>query len=229
MVEPQVRERVRESPRISLNALTEYLVASPARRHSILREQKRPPAYQVTYYREVEEAIANAIAGEDDAPLQRCRLALANLQGSDYEQTRRLNGLSALDAISTVVRELPLRALNRRIGPSRPRRLQIEGVPVSVRPEVLLESSTDPHRLGAIKLYFSATKPLTDDRARYAGSVLWRYVRATAGDAATADHRLCFLVDVIAGRWFTAPRTYRRRSQDVEAACREIRALWPFA
>jgi hypothetical protein len=43
---------VREQPRVSLNQLTEYLVANSARRKRIVEQQKRPNTFQVIYYQE---------------------------------------------------------------------------------------------------------------------------------------------------------------------------------
>ena len=43
-------QKVKESPRISINVLTDYLVAPPARRRRLIEQQKRPKAFQVTYY-----------------------------------------------------------------------------------------------------------------------------------------------------------------------------------
>lgn len=228
MAEPRGKQRVREGPRITLNSLSEYLTASATRRQGILREQKRPSDFRVVYYREVEEAIAASLAEDDEAPLRRCRMAIANLDRPDYERTRRANGLVALDTFEKIVSALPLDGLERQRGPSRPRRLSVEGVPVSVRPEVLLRTAGGPAKVGAIKLYFSSTKALSKDRANFAGAILWRYVAGLVKEEEKADYKICFVVDVFAGKWYRAPRTYKRRIGEAEAACREIRAMWPF-
>ena len=47
------RSAVREKPRISLNGLAGYLVASASRRRRIITEQKRPRAFQVTQIEEL--------------------------------------------------------------------------------------------------------------------------------------------------------------------------------
>lgn len=223
--QPKPSQPGRNDPRISVNGLAEYLTASTLRRHSILREQKKPQPYQVGYYREVERAIAEALSQNDEAPLHRCRMVIGNVQGSDYEQGRRLNGLAALDSFERNLDDTPVEGLERRLGPARPRRLVVEGVPISVRPEVLLRG---PGRVGAIKLYLSSTKALGEDRARFGGTILWRYVAEMAREDEEADHEMCFLLDVMECKWHRAPRTYKRRLNHVEAACREIRALWPF-
>jgi hypothetical protein len=41
------------------------------------------------------------------------------------------------------------------------------------------------------------------------------------------DFRDCLIVDVFGKLVFAAPRTYRRRWQEIEAACQEIALVWP--
>ncbi|ODS53415.1 MAG: hypothetical protein ABS36_12240 [Acidobacteria bacterium SCN 69-37] len=79
--------------------------------------------------------------------------------------------------------------------------------------------------VGAVKLFFSKTAALNDERSRYAGAILQMAVEGLKG-AQGVGHRLCLVLDVFAGRLHQAPRTSRRRRQDVEAACSEIETMW---
>lgn len=97
-------------------------------------------------------------------------------------------------------------------------------VTVSVRPELLIESP-DGKTTGGVKLYFSKSAPLSEERARYSGAILQMAIEAVRNSQ--ADYRKCLILDVFAQRRHQAPRTSQRRRQDVEAACAEISAIWP--
>lgn len=222
--------KVREAPRVSLNALSEYLVASAAGRRRIIQEQKRPKPFQVAYYSEAEDAIARYLAS-DDRNLLDLQLNFKQLQkggkSPDWELGRRDTGIEALEGFKKLVPELPLNGLEVRRGPQKSRYLEVSGVTVSVRPEALLVQGTgDNRRLGAVKLYFSKSKPLSEERGRYASTILHAYLETFYTKVGVPDYRICMVIDVFAGKIHTAPRTYKRKRQDVEAACLEINLLW---
>lgn len=218
-------QRVRRSPRFSLNALSEYLVAHAARRRKLIEEQKSPRPFQVTYYSKAEEAIANFLVTRDrqalDDGLSKVRLEPGL---NEWERGRRLTCAEAIQAFAQI-ESLPFEDFSRRYGPKSPRRLDIGALSVSIRPEVLLASREDArHVVGAVKLYISKNQPLSDPRARLAGAILHRYVSSTY--SRSVDYRSCFVVDVFRRKVYPAPRTYKRHWQDVEAACFEIALLW---
>lgn len=226
-------QTVRETPRVSVNSLAEYLVAGAARRQKIILEQKRPKDFQVIYYAEAEEAIIDHLISQRkgttgfDTALSRLQF---NGHLKEWELTRRSTGIEAIQAFREFAGDIPLADLRVKRGPTSPRLLQVGGVGVSVRPELHLNYPDEEKKgIGAIKLYFSKNDPLTADRACYVATVLHQYIETQYPKAGKADYRVCFVVDVFAKRSFWAPRNHKRKQQDVEAACREIAIAWPFA
>jgi hypothetical protein len=139
----------------------------------------------------------------------------------EWEQARRDTQLEAIEAARAFLESdvaSPLLSLTTRR--RRTVALLVSGVHVSVRPELFIADTTNA-TAGAIKLYFSKSGALPDERARYAGAILHRFVESLSPDA-SADYGSCFVVDVFARRLHLAPRTYRRRRQDIDAACSEI-------
>jgi hypothetical protein len=216
----------RTSPRIALNALAEYLTSSAGRRRSILAEQRNPKAFRVAYYAEAEDAIVAAIAGQGDmSHLDRGRAKVQALPTSKaWDVSRRdtqLEAIAAARAFLGTDDSATLRALafsHRRSNP-----LLVGTVSVSVRPELLVESP-DGKIVGAVKLYFSKSSPLSEERARYSGAILQMSVEAVRNSE--TDYRMCLVLDVFARKLHPAPRTSQRRRQDIDAACAEIAAIW---
>jgi hypothetical protein len=220
------------TPRIALNGLAKYLTVTASQRRTIIREQKRPSDFQVTYYREAEEAVAQQLVAEAPNPsIARAvfQEATQSATAKEWELTRRGTGAEAVEAFLELAPAVDFLEAARRRGSKNPRRLEIGRVSISVRPEVVLErESKDGLLVGAVKLYFSKTNPLTEERAKYTGTILYRYAQERLSQDKKVDYRLCHVIDVFARKIYRAPRTYKQRLKDVEAACEEIARVWPF-
>ncbi len=227
--------KVRTNPRISVNCLAEYLVVGAARRRRIVYEQKRPKNYQAPYYTYAEEAIVKFLASpeRDFGVLDQ---AAANLQALEtvsrrikWELTRRAACTEALQAFRDLAAGDLFAGLTVTRAPQNPRLLQLGGIGVSVRPEVLLETLGKEPRLGGAKLFFSKNEALTEDRALYAGTILHQYLDTHPKRTGMVDYRHCLVIDVFAKKVFAAPRTYKRKRTDIEAASLEITLAWETA
>lgn len=227
--------RVRISPRISVNGLAEYLIAGAARRRRIVQEQKRPKNYQAPYYTDAEEAIVRFLASPErnfavlDQAAAKLREVEVVSRRVEWEITRRAACTEALQAFRNLAAGDLFAGLAVTRAPQSPRLLQLGGVGVSVRPEILLASSDAEPRLGGAKLFFSKNEALTEDRALYAGTILHQYLEAQQQRAGRVDYRHCLVIDVFTQKVFAAPRTYKRRRADIEAACLEITLAWETA
>lgn len=221
----------RESARISINKLGEYLSAGPARRRTILTEQRNPRIFQVTWYRLAERAIRRFLVDHLDDP-DRFTHELEALRSSEtstrHEEVRRATNVAAMEAFQTLVQTLPLDELSLFEAHDDAPHVVFGGVDVSVRPEVIVTGSDSKGlpRVGAIKLLLSQGHPLDETTGLYSATVLHHFVEQHLGDLGRADPQLCFVVDVFQQKVWTAPRHSKRRAQDIGAACEEIAAMW---
>jgi len=227
--------KVRTSPRISVNGLAEYLVAGAARRRRIVQEQKRPKNYQAPYYTDAEEAIVKFLASPErdfgvlDQAAAKLREVETVSRRIEWELTRRAACTEALQACRKLASGDLFAGIAVTRAPQSPRLLQIGGVGVSVRPEIFLASPDEKPRVGGAKLFFSKNEALTEGRALYAGTILHQYLDTHQQRTGTVDYRHCLVIDVFAQKVFAAPRTYKRRRADIEAACLEITLAWETA
>jgi len=67
--------RNRPNPRISITKLAEYMVATPSRRRSILRDQRYPPAFKAAKFRAAYAAIADVLVRGGDPHLIDAQIA----------------------------------------------------------------------------------------------------------------------------------------------------------
>jgi hypothetical protein len=115
------------------------------------------------------------------------------------------------------------------LGSQNPPRLTIRNVEVSVRPEVILSRSAtkgEGRVIGALKLHFPKTNPLSQEAAGYVSAVASRFCECHLIDEGTADPRLCFVLDLVSERLYPGVQSVRQRLKDAEAACEQIFNLW---
>ena len=226
-----VDERV--EPRISVNKLGEYLVATPVRRRSIILNQKRPSTFIAARYREAVEAMISFLerGAIDDDIIYKAIDGLSEkpVVGDFQEQDRDLS-IEALASFLDMVDDIELDGLACRRGETDPPPMDICGVYVSVRPEIVLTGTNrgGGNMVGVIKIYLAKTHPLTEDAGSYVGTVLQRFASEWLASYGDVDYRKCHTLDVFAQKIYSAPRAYRRRQNDIDAACTEISRIWPF-
>jgi hypothetical protein len=225
--------RAGQAPRISVNKLGEYMTATPLRRRRIILDQQRPRAFIVPRYTEAQDAIVKYLVGDqrDESILlgEIERLNLAPSATAWEEQRKRLCS-EALARFVEMTDKINLTGLAVARGGNDQQRLVVDGVEISVRPEVIVQGVNRHGEpvTGALKLYFSKTIPLNEDAGEYVATVLYQYLDQQTGPG-NAEPKLCQVVDVFGGRVFAAPRATARRRRDVIAACEEIRRAWGAA
>jgi hypothetical protein len=107
--------------------------------------------------------------------------------------------------------------------------MTIQGVEISVRPEIILRGQGRDGRLllGAMKVHFPRTFPLNSDSAGIISAILQRYTRdCLARDGEEPFAPYCSVVDVGSQRFHPGVRATTNRMREVEAECRNIAAIW---
>lgn len=222
-------QRIRRSPRVSANALAQYLSASASRREAILRAQKFPPEFKTTWYKEASEAIVKYLIDPERnvdivvRAIDRIQSAAADSQ----EGRRQRTNAEALDAFLRGGDDIVVDQLVAAHGP-RAAAVLIEGVTISVRPEVSLVGSYRGRCVrGGVRLYFSKSDRLTIDAAASIAALIHRHLAQHGNADFVVSRRHCQVIDVFAGEVHAAPTAITRRMKEIEAACREIALHWP--
>ncbi|MFL5245728.1 MAG: hypothetical protein ACJ8FY_26835 [Gemmataceae bacterium] len=222
---------VRREPRISVNKLGEYMAASAMRRRRIVREQKTPPQFMVARYTEANEAITSFLASgaRDDGILLKTIERLNDAEPKSEWDAQRLE--LCIEALENMLEIEDYSFLEGACGePARSDapKLDIAGVAISVRPEVILNvpDGATNRTVGAVKLYLGKTIPLTEEAGAYVGTLVQLYVVEALHAGEAADFKKCGVLDVFAQRFHAAPRAYITRRREIEAACQEISRAW---
>lgn len=217
-------------PRISLNPLCEYVEAGPYRRSSIIKNSKEPPLYITRYYNVGEELLTRYLSQVRDKPiflrLHSSRLRLLSHNNDSEAKNAKFSSEALLSFLShekSIRKKLSAYSIETSLNDNT-NKVIINGVQISIRPELLLRDSEGKQQLGFMKLYFSKTEPLTRDRAELIATVGKHYFETEKGIMLNSKH--CMVLDVFRGTLFNAPKSFKRRIWDIEAACQEIFDRW---
>ena len=223
-----------KAPRISANQLARYLTTDDAaKRRAIFENQNKPkPDKFPLYYPPAEKHITDAITGGlvgFDKLLKNADEIRKLPSPSDWYQRRNRSCAEAIEAFVEMNRELNIHGCELFEGDKTwAPKLEVGGVDVSVRPEILLTHKDRKGKLteGAIKLYINKNEPLINEAGNYAATLLRKHVEEFPRFGYECNRSYCYVVDVFAGRVFKAPHANKRRWRSIEAACEEIRNRW---
>jgi hypothetical protein len=222
----------REGARISVNKLGECITSRAARQRNILYGQKFPADYVTPFYDDASESIALFIAGGMSQPsILQNRITLLGQAPANtvWQQRRNLSNIEAIETFMDMLDYIDLSGITCRLGEHSPPRLPIRNVDVSVRPEVILSrvaAKEAGQLIGALKLHFPKTNPLSEEAAGYVSAIAARFCDNYFADEGTADSRLCCVVDLASAKVYPGVKSTTKRLKDVDAACDQIFNLW---
>lgn len=222
----------RPSPRLSVNQLSSYLVASSAQRRRILQDAKYPDTFRVNWYDLARQHITAFVAGgmvDETILTDGIARLLATSAVSSNDAVRLRTNVEALESVLASYSNLKLNGLSATSTMNwEHQHLSIKGVAISVRPEFFLNGTyMNRATVGGIKLYFSKQDSLSDSSASYVACILMRYIQDCGTPlGAVVRQSSCFVYDVFAGRAHAAPQAVAQRRRDIEAACEEITTIW---
>src|SRR5260370_13919325 len=158
---------IRAEPRISVNDLALYMVSSDTARIGIIRRAKNPQTPPIIRYRDVRGPIVAFLSDmrRDVNPLvsseEMFRQRMSDNAESSLRQDDARNSIDVLHAVQRMRNQLaPFEFLP---APTTQRRLQLWGVEISVRADLLVHGSAKgPNQIGAAVLRMTQDDADTD-------------------------------------------------------------------
>jgi len=229
-------------PRLSVNELAHYMIASDTGRIGILRRAKTSPPNSAAAirYTDARRAICAFLADptRNVSHLTNADLMLSQRAGDPSETNFRQN-----DAKHSIAVLRKIQSMSNTVAPylfakapGQQPRLPIGGIEVSVRTDVLvIGKGKQSERMGAAVLRMDkddATTPFARNKRKemglFAATVIRLHVeRNLLETGKKVDSRLCMSIDVQRGEIFLAPNSRSQRMQNIRSACQMIAALWP--
>ena len=209
-------------------------MASPTRRHAIIRNAKFAPTYLLIRYSSARDVLCRFLTD----PIRDRRLLIQAQSDqkdkglrakTDFKRNDALLSGEAIGAfgrtqIPSGFSSLTFRKWDLDIIP-----LSISNVDVSISPDLICEHPKN-RQTGAAIIQLSKAVSSKSWRAEHSASVaslVWMQCEKTFGEGVNSQRKLCFSIDVFAQKITPAPTSYKRRMRDFEAACNEIAMFWP--
>lgn len=227
--------KVYEDPRVSVNLLTKYIHSTPSQQEKILRDAKYPSAFITARYTFVREAVTRFLTTEpqnlsilsDKMELLKSRLKDPLL--SDWEKQDLSLSLDAIQEFSVSHNSMNLNKFKFNSADHRGLKMDIHGVEVNIRPDLIIPPHGKNSKVGAVFLRpqkGEKSKEKREETGKTTASLLHYFLTETESADKKVDCKSCLVVDVSFGEVHHAPTTYKRRIGDIEAACRTIAAVW---
>ncbi len=217
------------SARIPASKLVEYCLArSSAERTKIIRSCIDPPEF-LFRYGDVQKAIAKSLLQNNFEPLKELQARyLAIVPQNEQDAIRISNAIACVKKSEFLFRAEELEGHTFARAPTKKSELVVEGVHVVVSPQCLiLDRLNGLNKVGALKVYTSKTKPLSQEAALLLGSLLHWQLDAFRTPPLEIEPTLCLVADVFEQRVFRASSTFKRRRIALLHACQEINDRWP--
>lgn len=224
-------------PRISAAKLAEYVVADPSRKETIAKNAKRAPIVLVAPYSRVRSALPGALKAGGLCPQYLREKAEIQVERNDNDWARREK-----ERCTVALRKLAEIAPNIECGETRlvhrPEggwgNLLIGDVRVSVQPELVFSTT---HRgiakVGAIILNTGQGDKLSLARNNgqysigdYLTAMLVRFLGDKLQSFGVPLKNKCYALDVHRGTIYTPHSSYKTLIKHMEAACRNLAAIW---
>lgn len=228
-----------KNPRISVNELAHFMVASETARHGIVKRARQPKDFVVTRYRDVRGPLCSYLIDPNhktNALEQAEKLFLQRAVDPAESEFRRDDAKQSIEVIHAMPRMLKdLATYQFTAAPQRQKKLMICGVEVSVRADLYVHGGAQTgNQIGSAVLRMTKddkATPAAQDKRRqmglYAATLIMMHMNAsnTQKNRVPAA-KLCLAIDVQHGRVFAASKFYKKRVTDLQSACVTIAALW---
>lgn len=214
-----------KSPRISVNKLAEYMIASPLRRKQIVKDAKYPQKYIETLYSEARSGIKNYIINNYDETILLDLIDYLKSKpcDNDHQATDIKNSISSLRHIlSTDLPDLSNCTISEFDGENT--MINIEGLNISIYPDLIIKNNING-KIGGIKIHFPKSHELGEGLV-YVSTLIKNFFINKGHDNREIDEKLCITIDVFRMKYAIAPHAYIRLMQRLKVSCQEIVLWW---
>jgi hypothetical protein len=212
-------------PEINISKLTEYMTSTPARRQTIVKNQKRKKAFFIDYHNEAKEIISKFISNdinEEKYWEEFYRIKNKKIH-TDISEIRQDICLSALEEFEGIIYDVKFPEYQKKLGDKKQKKATLHRIKLAVNPEILLYNN-EGTAVGAIKILFDKNNREKNKEHEYLSTILLQYMRVLYD--MNIKNTDCYIIDVFEGTIKNSPMSYKKIMLDIKASCDEIRDLW---
>jgi hypothetical protein len=220
--------------KISLNPLADFTKSSEAKKRNIIRQQKYPNKFLVSWYQLAKARMRKSISQNGDIiPVLEGIEELINRH--PMKQRQILDKHVSIEAMQRYMKmNLPDKIRGNKlelIKDPKSKSILINNLEVVVSPDLIFKINIDGKTyLGAIKLHISKSNIFESKQSSLIATLLHLYLRdvvAERDDIVSRD--LCLSIDVFGESIVSAPMNLTKSLKELNVVFEEIRVLWDVA
>ena len=149
------------------------------------------------------------------------------MDASDWVKNDSALSVEAIDIFHKSTNKLGLSKLECRTVPASFPMLEVSGVKISVSLDATVHKGPN---VGGLLLLFSkaeASSKAREERCKTASVLAYLFAQQQLSHLGKPDHKLCFAVDVFAGKAHRTPSMYKTKLTHVQISCEEVALRWP--
>lgn len=218
-----------KNKQLSVNKLAEYLDARPARRASIVRQQKAGNGHPAQYYTLAQAAMRRILISDDPSKTYALELKLVSSHSGWGSHPRQLvaNNVEALNGMWSTVNQhrfLSLDLIYRK--PIQPLAPRIHGdVLLTSRFDVETIIASKKAKYAGIKFYLNKSHPLSDFSGAVLAAMLHESSVEVLGKNSVSRNNI-IIIDAFQGSVFHAPSLMKQHVAEAAAAAKEFSFHW---
>ncbi|GGW58723.1 hypothetical protein DFQ11_101952 [Winogradskyella epiphytica] len=220
--------------KISVNQLADFATGSEAKRRRIIRQQKVPNKFRVSYYQLAKARMKKAIEKHGD--LEPVFKGIEELISRKPEKQRQaIDRMVSIEAMARFVNlKLPNLLCNiphEVIKNPEIKSIIINGVEIIISPDVIIRLELDGKKyLGAVKIHVSKNNVFDAVQSRYVSTLLYKYLKdGIAKQEEEVIEELCLSIDVFGDSVISVPKNIDTSIRDVFQLCEEVKTIWNAA
>jgi hypothetical protein len=218
--------------KISINQLATFSKVSEARKRTIVKQQKNPPAILVGRYAMAKARIKKAIgSGGNIIPVLQ---GIEELKQRNPDTPWKKNDKTvSIDAMERYIKmTLPSILKEHKyeiVAKQKVRSFFVSSVEILVSPDLIIKVLIDGNWfLGGLKLHVSKSELFDREQSKYVSTCIYQYLDLVfEDDEIIVLPELCFSVDVFADSIISAPKKIEKTLEEIETMCLEIKKIWP--
>jgi hypothetical protein len=219
---------------ISINQLADFSNATDAKKRRIIKQQKTPNKFLVSWYQLAKSRIRKTIANNGD--LKPILDGIEELKAKKPEKPRQIiDRMVSLDALKrfikiklpVLLKEVPHEVIKK----PKLKSIIVNGVEVLISPDVIFRLKIDgKNYIGAVKVHISKNNVFDNQQSKYISSLIYKYVNdVVAKEDEEVMKELCLSIDVFGEKVIAVPKDFSKAITDIEVICEEVKTFWKAA
>ncbi|WP_248724400.1 hypothetical protein [Seonamhaeicola sp. ML3] len=220
--------------KISINQFADFSKASDSKKRTIIKQQKNPNKFLVSWYQLSKSRIKKSI--ENNGDLDPIIKGIEELKGRIPKKPRQvLDRIVSIEALQRYIhiklpdmlKTIPYETIKKVESKS----VYINGVEIIVSPDVIIRIKVNGKTyLGAVKIHVSKSNIFDNIQSRYISVLIKKYLEevvAKDGDKVLDD--LCLSIDIFGERIISAPNNISKAITEINVICNEVKSFWNAA